>query len=89
MHEGRRKKYGFQESAGWVLLHHSSLDGSITLEWISKTVRALLGRDSTPWTIHRRHRRRIAELGRNEAAASRAVDKAPTQPFHRVGIACI
>jgi len=88
MHEERRKKYGFQESAGWVLLHHSSLDGSITLEWIPKTVRALLGRD-TPWTIHRRHCGRIAELGRNKAAASRAVDKAPTQPFHSVRIAYI
>ena len=58
------------------------------MEWISKTVR-VLGRDSTPWTIHRRHCGRIVELGCNEATASRAVDKAPTQPFHRVRIAYI
>lgn len=72
-------------------LHNPSLEGSIVwlcrLEW---TVwRLVLGRDSTLWTIYRRHRGCIAVLGSDEASAPRAIDKAPTKPFHGVRIACI
>jgi hypothetical protein len=87
IHEGD-EKIRFPRKRQTVPLHHSSLDRSVTwpcsLERISKT---LLGRDSTPWTIHPRNCGRIAKMGRNEAAASRAVDKAATQPFHRIRIA--
>jgi hypothetical protein len=89
IHE-RDVKIRFPRKCQTVPLHHSRRDRSITwLEWISKTVCGLLGGDSTPWAIHHRICGRIAEMRRNEAAASRAVDKAPTQPFHGVRIAYI